>query len=67
VKDYLPPDEARFLRPCPLGEGAGRVDETLDFLAASGFPGPLVLEVYSEEDHLGTIARARDHVRSRLV
>jgi len=67
VKDYLPPDEARFLRPCPLGAGAARVDATLAFLVASGFPGPLVLEVYSEEDHLGTIARARDHVRSRLV
>lgn len=66
VKDYLPPTAERFIRPCALGEGAARVDETVDFLVGAGFPGPLVLEVYSDDDHVGTIARARDHLRRRL-
>jgi L-ribulose-5-phosphate 3-epimerase len=67
VKDYLPPDQTRFTRPCPLGEGGAQVDETLDLLVEGGFPGPLVLEVYSEDDHTGTIARARDYVEAKLA
>jgi L-ribulose-5-phosphate 3-epimerase len=67
VKDYLPPDGARLIRTCRLGEGAARVDETIDFLVEAGFPGPLILEVYDDADPIGTIAAARDYVRARLA
>jgi L-ribulose-5-phosphate 3-epimerase len=67
VKDYLPPEGARLIRTCRLGEGAARVDETLDFLVEAGYPGPLILEVYDDADPIGTIAAARDYVRARLA
>ena len=67
VKDYLPPDEGRLIRTCPLGQGAARVDETVAFLLEAGWACPLVLEVYDETDPIGTIATARDHVQARLA
>jgi L-ribulose-5-phosphate 3-epimerase len=66
VKDYLPPDESRLIRTCPLGQGAARVDDTLAFLLEAGWSGPLVLEVYDEADPIGTIAAARDYLQTRL-
>ena len=67
VKDYLPPEGARLIRTCGLGEGAARVDETLRFLVEAGYRGPLVLEVYDEADPIGTIRAAREYVEGKVA
>lgn len=67
VKDYWPPSEPGLLSlPAPLGQGAARVDETLDYLLASGFASPLILETYAKDDPLRTLADARTYVLTYL-
>jgi sugar phosphate isomerase/epimerase len=68
IKDYTPPPAPNLLgRPCPLGQGSARVDETLDLLRADGFTGPLILETYSEVDRLQMLAASRAYVCGRLA
>ena len=63
VKDYLPPPASgRFIRECPLGQGAARVDETIRYLVDHRFPGPLILEQYDRQNPLQTIAESRAYV-----
>lgn len=68
IKDYLPPRAPGLLsEACPLGEGAGRVDETLRFLVDVGYTGPLILETYDRVAPLETLARSRAYVLARLA
>jgi sugar phosphate isomerase/epimerase len=67
VKDYRPPaDPGQLGRPCPLGQGAARVDETVAWLLARGWAGPLVIETYHDADPPARVAEARDYL-ARLV
>ena len=67
IKDYLPPAAPGLLsEACPLGEGAGRVDDTLQFLVDARYAGPLILETYDRVAPLETLARSRTYVLSRL-
>jgi sugar phosphate isomerase/epimerase len=68
IKDYIPPAASGLLgSPCPLGQGAARVDETLGFLQTAGFAGPLILETYSDTDRLQTLAASRAYILDRLL
>ena len=68
IKDYLPPRAPGLLsEACPLGEGAGRVDDTLRFLMDAGYAGPLILETYDRVAPLDTLARSRAYVLERLL
>jgi sugar phosphate isomerase/epimerase len=67
IKDYLPPPkEGRFIQPCPLGQGAARIDETISFLMERGFAGPLILEQYDRVNPLQTLAESRTYILARL-
>jgi L-ribulose-5-phosphate 3-epimerase len=67
IKDYLVPAAPGLLsQACPLGEGAGRVDETLRFLVEADYGGPLILETYDRVAPLETLARSRAYVLDRL-
>lgn len=67
IKDYLVPAAPGLLsQACPLGEGAGRVDDTLRFLIDADYAGPLILETYDRLAPLETLARSRAYVLSRL-
>jgi sugar phosphate isomerase/epimerase len=68
IKDRLPPSAAGQLGPaCPLGQGIAQVDETLRFLKTAGFSGPLILETYTDADHLEVLAVARAYTLERLA
>jgi sugar phosphate isomerase/epimerase len=67
IKDYLVPSAPGLLsQACPLGEGAGRVDDTLRFLMDAGYGGPLILETYDRVAPMETLARSRAYVLARL-
>ena len=67
IKDYLVPEAPGLLsKACPLGEGAGRVDDTLRFLTEAGYDGPLILETYDRVAPLETLARSRAYVLDRI-
>jgi sugar phosphate isomerase/epimerase len=67
IKDYLVPAAPGLLsQACQLGEGAGRVDDTLRFLIEADYSGPLILETYDRVAPLETLARSRAYVLSRL-
>jgi sugar phosphate isomerase/epimerase len=67
VKDYLPQaDPSQLGRPCPLGQGAARVDDTVRWLLARGWTRPLLIETYHDADPTARIAEAREYL-TRLV
>lgn len=67
VKDYQPPaDPSQLGRPCQLGGGAARVDDTVRWLLARGWTRPLLIETYHDADPVARVAAARDHL-TRLV
>jgi sugar phosphate isomerase/epimerase len=67
IKDYLVPAAPGLLsQACPLGAGAGRVDETLQYLIEHDYAGPLILETYDRVSPLETLARSRAYVLERL-
>jgi sugar phosphate isomerase/epimerase len=67
LKDYLVPEAPGLLsKACPLGEGAGKVDETLRFLIDSGYEGPLILETYDRVAPMETLHYSRAYVLERL-
>jgi len=68
IKDRAPPSAPDQLGPpSPLGQGRAQVDETLRFLRMAGFAGPLILETYTDADHLEVLAAARAYILDRLV
>jgi sugar phosphate isomerase/epimerase len=68
IKDVTLPLAPGLLgRACPLGQGAARVDETLEFLRVANYAGPLILETYSDADPRRTLAEWRAYVLSRMV
>ena len=67
IKDYLVPEAPGLLsKACRLGEGAGRVDDTLRFLQDNGYSGPLILETYDRVTPMETLAFSRAYVLARL-
>ncbi len=63
VKDYTHPISRELLgRPCPLGEGAARVLDTIALLATSGYSEPIILETYDGADPIQTLTSARNLV-----
>jgi sugar phosphate isomerase/epimerase len=67
IKDYLVPAAPGSLsQACRLGQGAGRVDDTLRFLLDVGYAGPLILETYDRVAPLETLAYSRAYVLARL-
>ncbi|HEU5314980.1 MAG TPA: sugar phosphate isomerase/epimerase family protein [Chloroflexota bacterium] len=67
IKDYLVPEAPGLLsKACRLGEGAGKVDETLHFLLEKGYDGPLILETYDRVNPMETLAFSRAYVLERL-
>jgi sugar phosphate isomerase/epimerase len=68
VKDYQPqPDPTRLGRPCRLGQGAARVDETVGWLLGHGWERPLLIETYHDPDPTARITEARDHLAGLLA
>jgi sugar phosphate isomerase/epimerase len=67
IKDRMPPPAPGLLGPSwPLGRGQARVDETLNYLRVAGYNGPIILETYTDADHLDVLTEARDYVVGRL-
>jgi sugar phosphate isomerase/epimerase len=67
VKDYHPQsDPSQLGRPCPLGQGAARVDDTIRWLLAHGWTRPLLIETYHDVDPPARVAEAREYL-GRLV
>jgi sugar phosphate isomerase/epimerase len=67
LKDYAVPAAPGLLsRPAPMGKGAARADETIDFLYHARFSRPLILETYDNHNPLQTLSEARAYVLDRL-
>ena len=67
IKDYLVPEAPGLLsKACRLGEGAGKVDETLSYLLEKGYSGPLILETYDRVTPMETLEFSRAYVLERL-
>ena len=67
IKDYLVPAAPGLLsQACQLGEGAGRVDDTLQFLLDNDYSGPLILETYDRVTPMETLTRSRAYVLDYL-
>lgn len=63
IKDYTRPASPALLgRPCPLGEGAARVGETIALLRDTGFARPLILETHEGADSIQALTAARQYV-----
>ena len=67
IKDYLVPEAPGLLsKACRLGEGAGKAEETIQYLIDHHYSGPLILETYDRVNPMETLAFSRAYVLERL-